>query len=377
MNRKRLLLVGAAILGVFSAVGLLATNFQIYEVSAGNYALTMWPGIAPTITWNENFTESAVPSNVTENAGVTATNSLTNAFNTWQNATNPTDQAVTNISFAFGTASASLPQAPTLDCKNVIGFADPNASTDFSTGVIAFALISTTPNGDIPGSNCPAYTTPCPIANCIIDVDIMFNPSPPIPFQSSGTGGGFATANATSNQYDLQSIATHEIGHLMGLDHSNIAHAVMYPYGDTSSIGVHSSLWTDDLAGVGHLYPGPGTADGSGIKGTVTLGGNGLYAAVVQAIDATTGNVVTESLTDPSGNYQLRLYNGTYYVYVQSLAPYTYTAGTPPTITPNMNAGPCWLGNFKGQAGYDSTGGNQFSNVLKTPPPTNYTGAFY
>jgi hypothetical protein len=366
MNRKRLLLVGAAILGVFSAVGLLATNFQVYEVSAGNYAMTMWPGIGPTITWNENFTESALPSNVFENGAVTATTTLGNAFNAWQNATNPSDQAVTNIQFAFGTASAALPQEPTLDCKNVIGFADPNAANDFSTGVIAFALITTTPNGDVPGSNCPSYTTPCPIANCIIDVDIMFNP-----------GDNFATSSPSSTEFDLQSVATHEIGHLMGLDHSNIAHAVMYPYGDTSSIGVHSTLWTDDLAGVGHLYPGPGTADGGGIKGTVTLGGNGLYAAVVQAIDTATGNVVTESLTDPSGNYHLRLYNGTYYVYVQSLAPYTYTAGTPATITPNLNAGPCWLGNFKGQAGYDSTGGNNFSNVLASPPPTNYTGAFY
>jgi hypothetical protein len=118
-------------------------------------------------------------------------------------------------------------------------------------------------------------------------------------------------------------------------------------------------LWTDDIVGVGHLYPGPGTADNNGIKGTVTLNGNGVYAADVEAIDAVTGNVVTETLTDPSGNYDLRVYDGTYYVYVQSLAP-------------NVNSGPTTISNFAGQAGY---GDNNVANIPANP--TNYTGKFY
>ena len=85
MNRQRVLLVGVAILGVFSAAGLLATNFQIYEISAGNYAEAMWPGTGPTITWNENFTST--PANVVENSsGVTPSTVLSNAFSTWANA---------------------------------------------------------------------------------------------------------------------------------------------------------------------------------------------------------------------------------------------------------------------------------------------------
>ena len=72
----------------------------------------------------------------------------------------------------------------------------------------------------------------------------MFNP-----------GATFATSSAGTRQYDLQSVATHEIGHLMGLDHSGIAHAVMYPYGDTSYIGVHQALWTDDMIGVSTFVP--------------------------------------------------------------------------------------------------------------------------
>jgi len=345
MNRQRVLLLGVAILGMFSAVALLATNFQIFEISAGNYADTMWPGTPPAITWYENFTSK--PANVVINNSVTPESVLNSAFSMWANAESPTGSLATNLSFNEGAASASLPQEPNFDCKNVIGFADPNGS-DFPTGVIAFALITSTPSGFLPGSNCPAYTTPCPIANCIVDVDIMFNP-----------GATFATASAGSKQYDLQSVATHEIGHLLGLDHSNIAHAVMYPYGDTSEIGIAESLSTDDIVGVGHLYPGPGTADGNGIEGTVAMNGNGVYAANVEAIDATTGNVITETLTDPSGNYHLRLYNGTYYVYVQSLAP-------------SSSFGPTTIQNFKGQAGY---GDNNLANIPANP--TNYTGAYY
>ena len=89
------------------------------------------------------------------------------------------------------------------------------------------------------------------------------------------------------------------------------------------------------------------------------MNGTGVYAAHVEAIDATTGNVVTETLTDPSGNYHLRVFNGTYYVYVQSLAP-------------DWSHGPCTILNFNGQAGY---GGNNFANIPANP--TNYTGTYY
>jgi hypothetical protein len=347
MNRKRLLLAGLAMAGLLSAAGLLATNFQIYEVTPGppaTYAMALWQGAAPTVTWNENYTST--PANVTENgSGVTTSVVLTNAFSTWSSAQSPSGQTATAITFSFGSASTSFPQGPTIDCQNVIGFADPTAG-DFPSGVIAFASIGTVtnPNTSPVNFNCGSNTGTCSISPgvCIIDVDIMFNP-----------GFTFATSGATGSQFDLQSVATHEIGHLMGLDHSNIAHAVMYPYGDTSSIGVHTSLWIDDIVGAGHLYPGPGTADGNGIEGMVTLGGTGVYGADVEAIDATTGDVITETLTDPDGNYHLRVYDGTYYVYVQSLAP-------------NLNSGPTTISNFRGQAGYG-------------PPsnPTNYTGLYY
>lgn len=346
MSRMRLVLLGVAFLGVFSAVGLMATNFQIYDVG-GSYILAVWPiqspATEPNVGWALNFTST--PANVTVNGGVTPATIMSNAFGLWSNATygSPTSLAVTNIKFTQGTASASLPQAPAVDCKNTIGFADPNGG-DFPTGIIAFAEVATVSSTTPPFEySCGSATPTCPLEVCIVDVDIMFNP-----------GENFATENANSSQFDLESVATHEIGHMIGLDHSGIAHAVMFPYGDTNSVGVHQALWTDDMIGAGKLYPGPAVATyGTGIQGNVKVGGSNVYAAHVEAIDTTTGNAVTDTLTDPSGNYHLRMFSGSYYVYVQSLAP-------------DYNHGPCTIGNFRGQSGYG-------------PPsnPTDYTGAYY
>ena len=113
-------------------------------------------------------------------------------------------------------------------------------------------------------------------------------------------------------------------------------------------------------SGVGHLYPGPGTPDGNGIEGIVNLNGNGVYAADVEAIDSTTGNVVTETLTDPSGNYHLAAVQW----HLLRLRPVAGASST--------NAGRPRSANFNGQAGY---GGNNLGNIPANP--TNYTGKFY
>ncbi len=51
--------------------------------------------------------------------------------------------------------------------------------------------------------------------------------------------------------FDIETVALHEIGHLLGLDHSAVAGSVMFPsYG-----GVRRSLTQDDIDGVRRLYP--------------------------------------------------------------------------------------------------------------------------
>lgn len=74
-----------------------------------------------------------------------------------------------------------------------------------------------------------------------IDADIQFNN---VGFRWSTTGA--------SNTVDTQSIATHEEGHFLGLDHTTIRGAVMYP---SYSGGLLRNLSSDDTAGVCTIYP--------------------------------------------------------------------------------------------------------------------------
>src|SRR5205807_1788068 len=52
--------------------------------------------------------------------------------------------------------------------------------------------------------------------------------------------------------YDLFSVATHEIGHALGLDHSSFTSAVEY----ATYNGVASALTADDIAGIRSIYSG-------------------------------------------------------------------------------------------------------------------------
>src|SRR5581483_3839842 len=111
-------------------------------------------------------------------------------------------------------------------------------------------------------------------AGQIIKADIVFNPA--VQFN---TGGG-------SGQ-DMQTVATHEVGHFFGLDHSAIARAVMYPFAPP----VLTTLSYDDVAGISFVYPksSPDVATGT-ISGAVTLNGSPVFRAHVSANSTTSAD---------------------------------------------------------------------------------------
>lgn len=55
----------------------------------------------------------------------------------------------------------------------------------------------------------------------------------------------------TNNAYDILTFSLHEIGHLLGLGHSSIREAVMFPYTNAGEI---KDLHEDDIQGVKALY---------------------------------------------------------------------------------------------------------------------------
>jgi len=78
-----------------------------------------------------------------------------------------------------------------------------------------------------------------------------FSP-PPI---NGGTAAGDIVLNSTTvwrinSNFDLETVAIHEFGHALGMNHSQIASAVMYAYYN----GIKQNLTSDDVAGIQSVY---------------------------------------------------------------------------------------------------------------------------
>jgi hypothetical protein len=299
---------------------------------------------------------------------------LINSFNSW--ATGALNgQQLTNLSVANGNDVTNLPN-PQIDCTNVVSFNDNNPS-DFPTGTVSVAF--TTVTTDYYGKNTGAppqtpgwiytftecngqetITTTSP--SIVFDADIAFNPR-----------AEFSTSTPPlANYFDLQSVATHEAGHALGLDHSGVAHAVMFPAGDTGE-SQQRTLSTDDLIAIAFLYPSSNFASYLGaISGQVTIPNvGGAYAAHVVAIDAKTGNVILDALANADGSYKLFVPPGSYNVLILPLAP-------------DDQHGIYSLGDFSGwTCGYDETAppccDTATGQCLGIPltNPINFTGKFY
>lgn len=63
---------------------------------------------------------------------------------------------------------------------------------------------------------------------------------------------GDVTQSSISSAVDLESVAVHEIGHLLGLGHSSVEEAIMYP--TISSRTRKVELASDDIQGIQELY---------------------------------------------------------------------------------------------------------------------------
>ncbi len=213
-----------------------------------------------------------------------------------------------------GVPGASLvvtrdPDTPQLDASatdgiNLVTFQDPDFV--FPSNVLAVALTTSL-------TRRAAYGDRIALPGQIVDADILVNPNAKI-----GTP-------TTPSDFDLQSVLTHEAGHVLGLTHSGVSTATMFfvlPKGTPAS-----SLEDDDRAAIAAAYPGSTLlTDYAAIKGMVTRGGTGepVPGALVTAVHLDGGGAVLDSTssdyTAEDGSYALyRLAPGSYAVRVTPL----------------------------------------------------------
>ncbi len=200
-------------------------------------------------------------------------------FNNWQNV------SYTDISFQYQGTTSIVMDAD--DGVNVVSY---NSNYINWGGVLGFTMTyQHNSTGEIYGFDC-----------------IM---NPQTKWSTDGT--------PRRNQYELEAVLTHELGHAQGLSHSVTATATMYPFISAGDAGP-ASLADDDIIGHALLYgnssfPGPYAK----ITGSVTHGGTGapVAGAAVQTFiqnASTYADNVTSVYTYSDGQYELYVPAGTW-----------------------------------------------------------------
>jgi hypothetical protein len=170
------------------------------------------------------------------------------------------------------------------------------------------------------------------VTGAIIESDIFLNTmrDPTTPLDWS------VAANGETGRFDVQSISTHEIGHLFGLGHSALGetelrsdggrrvlgkNAVMFPIAFPAGNIADRVLKPDDIAGISGIYPTSAFLNSLGsISGRVTLNNAGVFGAHVTAFNPSTGALVGAFTLDLQGTFTIDgLPPGVYAVRVEPL----------------------------------------------------------
>ena len=165
-----------------------------------------------------------------------------------------------------------------------------------------------------------------PETGAIVEADISINPRPRA---EDGTALQFST-DGTPGTYDLEATFTHEIGHLLGLEHSAVLASTMQSrqaFNGTFGLPAltERTLSEDDRQKIRSLY-GPGQLRFGRIEGRLndnrTAGAlTPLSNANVWAENATNGRVMASDVTADDGSYELEgLEPGNYRVMVSPAA---------------------------------------------------------
>jgi hypothetical protein len=222
--------------------------------------------------------------------------SIERAFNTWHGV----ETAQTSSEFVGFTEAEPFDD----DSMSVLGFQDQSAQ---DRTLAATTFLIDTRDGSI------------------LESDIFFNSA----FQWTTADTG------VTGRFDLESIAVHEIGHLLGLSHSALgetelvgggrrviaAESVMFPIAFSSGSTADRSLKADDIAGISDIYrAGDFSRQFGSISGRVTKSGQGVVGAHVIAFSPRSGKLVGGFSLDSDGAFVIAgLEAGPYILRVEPL----------------------------------------------------------
>ena len=118
-----------------------------------------------------------------------------------------------------------------------------------------------------------------------------------------------------AGNYNVQQVVEHEVGHLLGLDHSAVLSSMMYPYVGFNGV---PALDSDDKVAIANLYPKT-TRPGATLSGRVMGDSGGIYAAQVVALNDA-GEPAASTLTDQNGDFEMDgVPAGNYRLYAEPL----------------------------------------------------------
>ena len=204
------------------------------------------------------------------------------AFDAWE------APAETGISFSYRGRTKQLP-FDLFDQTNTVGFSTREHLAELglsptTLGVTSWLTVAGT--GEI------------------VEADILINPAYNWTDSPARTGG-----------WDFRSTMIHEVGHFLGLGHSNVGRweegqvlagsAVMWPYSFGRGRSEGRTLTADDIVGASVLYPGSAAGRGR-IRGTVVRAGveEGVRHAHITAYEPLL-DLLVGAWADENGNYEI------------------------------------------------------------------------